>query len=214
MRTSYNDFESVQFVPSLPRAQKFMYPIDTFRRRLAAITIAVLTLAGCSALPSAPRQLSISQAQLLERIATRFPFKQRYLGVFDVALDQPRLKLMPEENRLGTEISYAIGFPLPGSPDIKGKLELSYGLRFEATDTTLRLTQARVERLDVDGLNAAQAAQIKKLGGVLAEDFLKDAVVHRLKKEDMESLSGRGYRPGPIRVVPNGLSLALEPLPR
>ena len=184
------------------------------RRRLAAASLTLLALAGCSALPTGPREVGISQAQLLERIATRFPVKQRYLGLFETTLDQPRLRLMPEENRLGTEVSYLIALPLPGQADIKGKLELSYSLRFEPSDTTLRLTQARVERLDVDGLNAAQAAQVKKVGGLLAEDLLNEAVVHRFKKEDLESLAGRGYRPGALRVVPGGLKLTLEPLPR
>ena len=183
-----------------------------FRRRLLGTTLALLTLAGCGALPSGPRQVDISEAQLLERIASRFPVKQRYLGLFEVTLDQPRLRLLPEENRVGTEVSYLVGLPLPGSSDIKGKLELSYSLRYEPSDTTLRLTQARVERLDVDGLNAAQAAQVRKLGGLLAEDLMKEAVVHRLKKEDMESLAGRGYRPGAIRVVPGGLRLTLDPI--
>lgn len=183
-----------------------------FRRRLLGGTLALLTLAGCGALPSGPRQIDISEAQLLERIASRFPVKQRYLGLFEVTLDQPRLRLRPEENRVGTEVSYLVGLPLPGSSDIKGRLELSYGLRYEPSDTTLRLTQARVERLDVDGLNAAQAAQVRKLGGLLAEDLMKEAVVHRLKKEDMESLAGRGYRPGAIRVVPGGLRLTLDPI--
>ena len=59
---------------------------------------------------------------------------------------------------------------------------------------------------------AAQAAQVKKVGGLLTEDLLKEAVVHRLKKEDMESLAGRGYRPGTIRVVPGGLRLTLDPV--
>jgi hypothetical protein len=184
------------------------------RRRLALASVALLTLAGCGALSTGPRQINISEAQLLERIANRFPVKQRYLGLFEVTLDQPRLRLLPEENRVGTEVSYLFGLPLPGSSDIKGKLELSYGLRLESSDATLRLTQARVERLDVDGLNAAQAAQVKRLGGLLADDVLKEAVVYRLKKEDMESLTGRGYRPGAIRVVPGGLTLTLDPLPR
>jgi hypothetical protein len=189
----------------------FTLPI---RRRLAVGTLVLLTLAGCGALPSGPRQIQISEAQLLERIASRFPVKQRYLGLLEVTLDQPRLRLLPEENRVGTEVSYLIALPLPGQSDIKGKLELSYSLRFEPSDTTLRLTQARVERLDVEGLNAAQASQVKKVGGLLAEDLMKEAVVHRLKQEDLESLAGRGYRPGAIRVVPGGLRLTLDPLPR
>lgn len=184
------------------------------RRRLAAASLTLLALAGCSALPTGPRQVNISEAQLLERIAARFPVKQRYLGLLETTLDRPRLRLLPEENRVGTMVNYLIALPLPGQSDIKGQLELSYGLRFEPSDTTLRLTQARVERLDVDGLNAAQAAQVKKVGGLLAEDLLNEAVVHRFKKEDLESLAGCGYRPGALRVVPGGLQLTLDPLPR
>lgn len=184
------------------------------RRRLAAASLTLLALAGCSALPTRPRQVHISQAQLLERIATRFPVKQRYLGLLETTLDHPRLRLMPEENRVGTEVDYLIALPVPGQSELKGRVELSYGLRFEPSDTTLRLTQARVERLDVDGLNAAQAAQVKKVAGLLTEDMLNEAVVHRMKREDLESLAGRGYRPGALRVVPGGLQLTLDPLPR
>jgi hypothetical protein len=64
----------------------------------------------------------------------------------------------------------------------------------------------------VDGLSAAQAAQVKKIGGLMAEDLLKEAVVHRLKPEDLQSLSGRGYRPGGLKVVPGGLRLQLDPV--
>ena len=117
------------------------------RRRWLIAALVPLALAGCSALQTGPRHLDISEAQLLSRIAARFPVKQRYLGLFEVTLEQPRLRLLPEENRLGTEVDYLLGLPLPGQSDVKGKIELSYGLRFEPSDTTLRLTQARVERL-------------------------------------------------------------------
>lgn len=182
-------------------------------RRLVLVgAVGALSLAACGLLPSGPREVHVSQEQLAERIASQFPVRLRQLALFDVTLDQPRLRLMPEENRLGTEVNYQIAVWLPGVPDIKGKLEISYGLRFEPSDTTLRLTQARVERLDVDGLTAAQAAQVRKLGSVVTDDMLQDAVVHRLKKEDLETLSGKGYKPGAIRVLRDGLELQLDPI--
>lgn len=181
------------------------------RRRLAAGAL-MLALAGCATL-GGPRQIDVSEAQLLSRIAAQLPVRQRYLGLFEVTLDQPRLRLLPEENRLGTDLAYRIELALPGASDLKGRLELSYGLRYEPSDTTLRLSQARIERLDVEGLNATQAAQVRKLGGLLSEDLMKEAVVHRFKPEDMQSLAGRGYRPGAIRVVPGGLRIEFIPLP-
>ncbi|MFP8777129.1 hypothetical protein [Hydrogenophaga sp. RWCD_12] len=187
-----------------------MHLTTPLRRRLAFGALMALALAGCGGLPTGPRQIDISESQLLARMSAQLPVKQRYLGLFEVTLDQPRLRLRPEENRLGNDVAYRIEVALPGMADIRGRLEMSYSLRFEPSDTTLRLTQARIERLDVEGLNAAQAAQVRKVGGLLSEDLMKEAVVHRFRKEDLESLAGRGYRPGAIRVVPGGLRIQLD----
>lgn len=183
------------------------------RRRLAAALV-LASLTACGSLGGGPRQIHISEAQLLSRIATQFPVKQRQLGLFDVVLEQPRLRLRPEENRVVTELSYSVAAALAVVPPVKGQLEMSYGLRYEPGDNTLRLAEVRVERLGVDGLSAVQAAQIKKIGALMADDLLKDAVVYRVKPEDLQTLTGHGYRPGEIRVVSGGLRLALEPLTR
>ena len=188
-----------------------MHTVNTARRTWATGAF-LLALTGCGVMPPGPRQIDVSEAQLLSRIASRFPVKQRQLGLIDVTLDQPRLRLLPEENRVVTEMAYTVGVALTGVAPVKGQLELSYGLRYEPSDNTVRLHQARVERLGVDGLSAAQAAQVKKIGGLMAEDLLKEAVVHRVKPEDLQSLSGRGYKPGVLKVVPGGLRLQLDPL--
>ncbi len=188
-----------------------MHTVNTSRRTWATGAF-LFALTGCGVMPPGPRQIDVSEAQLLSRIASRFPVKQRQLGLIDVTLDQPRLRLLPEENRVVTEMAYTVGVALTGVAPVKGQLELSYGLRYEPSDNTVRLHQARVERLGVEGLSAAQAAQVKKIGGLMAEDLLKESVVHRVKPEDLQSLSGRGYKPGVLKVVPGGLRLQLDPL--
>ena len=189
-----------------------MHTVNTARRAWAAGAFFLIALTGCGVMQPGPRQIDVSEAQLQSRIASQFPVRQRQLGLFDVTLEQPRLRLMPEENRVATEMTYALGVALTGVAPVKGQLELSYGLRYEPSDSTVRLHQVRVERLGVDGLSAAQAAQVKKIGGLMAEDLLKEAVVHRVKPEDLQSLSGRGYKPGVLKVVPGGLRLQLDPL--
>lgn len=189
-----------------------MHTVNTTRRTWAASALLLIALSGCGVMQPGPRQIDISEAQLLSRIASQFPVKQRQLALFDVTLEQPRLRLLPEENRVATEMTYAVGVALTGVAPVKGQLELSYGLRYEPSDSTVRLHQVRVERLGVDGLSASQAAQVKKIGGLMAEDLLKEAVVHRVKPEDLQSLSGRGYKPGMLKVVPGGLRLQLDPV--
>lgn len=189
-----------------------MHTVNTTRRTWAASALLLIALSGCGVMQPGPRQIDISEAQLLSRIASQFPVKQRQLALFDVTLEQPRLRLLPEENRVATEMTYAVGVAMTGVAPVKGQLELSYGLRYEPSDSTVRLHQVRVERLGVDGLSASQAAQVKKIGGLMAEDLLKEAVVHRVKPEDLQSLSGRGYKPGMLKVVPGGLRLQLDPV--
>ena len=189
-----------------------MHTLNTARRAFAASALLLMALTGCGVMQPGPRQIDISEAQLLSRIASQFPVKQRQLALFDVTLEQPRLRLLPEENRVATEMTYAVGVALTGVAPVKGQLELSYSLRYEPSDNTVRLNQVRVERLGVEGLSAAQAAQVKRIGGLMADDLLKEAVVHRVKPEDLQSLSGRGYKPGVLKVVPGGLRLQLDPL--
>lgn len=173
----------------------------------------ILALAGCALLPG-PRSVHLPEAKLAAMIAGQFPFSARYLELFDVTLDTPRVRLMPQDNRIGTELDYRIGASLFGRRQAGGTLGLSYGLRYEPADQTVRLTQVRVERFDVPGVPQAQAARASRLGGLLAESLLQDFVIHRLKPEDLRGLQGWGYQPGALQVVPGGLRLQLDPVQR
>jgi hypothetical protein len=186
------------------------------RRQLLAACggLAVLLLAGCVALAPGPRTIEISEAKLAELINRQFPFNSRYLELFDVSLSAPQVRLMPNENRIGTAFSYSLGSLLLGSRSFQGQLDLSYGLRFEPTDNTVRLSQVRVEGFEVPGVPQAYASRANRLGGLLAENLLKDLVIHRLKPEDLDIARGWGYQPGALDVVPGGLRLQLDPVKR
>ncbi|WP_234265063.1 MULTISPECIES: DUF1439 domain-containing protein [Hydrogenophaga] len=171
-------------------------------------------LSACSAMAPGPRTVEVSEARLAEMLARHFPVDTRYMELFDVSLTHPRLRLLPAQNRIATQMDYTLGSALTGGRSLQGLLELSYGLRFEPSDGTLRLDAVRVERFDVPGVPVAQQPRVSRLGGVLAESVLQDAVVHRLRPEQLQTLAGWGYEPGPLQVVPGGVRLTLMPVKR
>lgn len=183
------------------------------RRWLGAGGLVVLAtaLAGCAGLGSGPRTVEVSEARLVALMSRSFPRSQRYLDLFDVTLGTPRVRLIPEQNRIGTELAYSLGSSVLSERQMQGTLGLTYGLRFEPSDATVRLAGVKVERFDLSGLPKAYAGRAHQLGALLAENLFRDLVVHRLDAAEVRRLEGRGLKPGALSVVPGGLRLQLEP---
>lgn len=181
------------------------------RRWLAAAGgAAVITmLAGCTGL-FVPHSVELSQAQLQQLIERQFPIERRYLELLDVGIAAPQLQLRTETNRLAAEFEVRVTDRLYRVPH-RGNLALTVGLRFEASDYTLRVSDVRVDRLDIDGAPALLRQQLDRVAVLLAEQALNDRVVYALRPKDIDALEGRGLRPGDIRVTPTGVLITLAP---
>jgi len=182
-----------------------------FQIGLTAVLLIPLLLAGC-ALPSpGPRTVQISEARLVERLARQFPYSHRYMELVEVRFSDPRVRLMPEDNRVATQLDLAVGLLDAGQRQRQGTVTFSYGLRLAADDQTVRMHGLRVDALDVPGLPAPVGALLQRLTGSLVQEQFRDVIVHRLRETDLQSVRGWGYEPGEIRVVPGGLELQLNP---
>ncbi len=171
-------------------------------------------LGACAALSPGERTVKISEARLGEIIGRQFPFDSHYLEVFDVTISVPKVTLLPESNRIATRFNYSIGSFLLGAQEFVGTLNLTYALRFEPVDNTVRLTDVRAEGVQVPGVPPAYQRQANRLGGLLTENLLHDFVVHRLSEDDLKTAAGWGYQPGAFKVVPGALLLQLNPVAR
>ncbi len=189
-------------------------PLMVVMAALAAGLAAGGGLTGCASLLNGPRTVEVSQARLLALMSERFPRSQRYLDLFDVTMAAPRLRLLPEQNRIGTEFDYALGASILSERQMKGTLGLSYGLRFEPSDATVRLSGVKVEKFDLAGLPRAYAARAPQLGRLLAEELLQDLVVHRFDAADLRRVHAAALQPGALKVLADGLRLQLEPVAR
>ena len=193
-------------------------------RRALVCMLSTVALAGASLLAgcaSTPRTVGFSEAQLVERMARQFPVRTRVLGIFDVEVTNPRVQLRPDSNRIATRLDYALGSALAGSRRTLGQMQLSYALRYEPTDQTVRLSDVRAEAVDAGAEAAPEAGganpgapRLQQLAGLLAQSLLKDHVIYRFKPEDLRAAEGRGVQPGPIRVVPGGVQMELVPVAR
>jgi hypothetical protein len=171
---------------------------------------ALALLAGCAALGPGPRQLTLSEDRLQALLAARFPDSRRLLGMMELRLENPRLRLLPQHNRLSTQLDYVVTVALPGARPQRGSLSLSYGLRYKADDHTLRLDQLRLDALAQGGAPPPHEGELRRLAELVLNQLLRDQEIHRFKPEEIASAERLGYRPGAITVLPGSVRLEME----
>ncbi|WP_066333873.1 DUF1439 domain-containing protein [Azohydromonas lata] len=181
-------------------------PLGPCRRRRLLLTLPALgasLLAGCGAL-GLPTELTLTQQELDERLARRFPRTQRVLEVLDLTLSDPRVRLMPESNRLACDFALGLRerlFDAGGS----GRIAFDTGLRWEPADASLRLAQVAVQRLELQGLPGALQSQASRAGRLLAEQLLEGFTLWQMPAEQQQRLRRAGLDVGTIEVQPQGL---------
>jgi hypothetical protein len=189
-------------------------------RTLFKITMSLLTLAwlaGCAALAPQPKTINLSQERLFQLISSQFPFNNRMLEVLEVAVSKPRVQLDPLNNRIQTGLDVNVApRGLAGAltqRNFSGVLDMSYGLRFEPSDNSIRMADVKVSKLDVPGVPEQFQVAVNKLGGLLAEKLLSDYSLYKLTAADLQSeVKGWGYKPGKFSIANNGLNIAIDPV--
>lgn len=186
------------------------------RRRFLDAAARGLVLGGMAALwwPTAHAQpgYNVSLEQLQDMVGRKFPRNVPVAGLMDLTVQAPNLRLLPEVNRLGALMAVdAAGPALRRSHT--GTFDVEFALRYEASDRTLRAHQLKLGRLDFPGLKPAVSELLNTYAPALADQSLREVVLHQLRPQDTAVFDGLGLQPGPITVTPKGLAVAFVPRP-
>lgn len=163
--------------------------------------------------PPAKPHYTVSAEQLQRSVAQRFPLRYPVPGVLNLDLQVPLLRLLPEQNRVSAEMVVdAAGPALERSH--KGSFEISFALRYEASDRTIRAHQLRFKRLQFPTLQPGVVDMLNTYGPVMAQQSLLEVVLHQLRPQDLALADVMGMQPGSITVTEAGLVIGfvLKPL--
>jgi hypothetical protein len=196
-----------------------LLPASSTTRRTWLLSVPALTalLGACAALDP-PHSVTLSESELQRLIERAFPLDKRLLDVLDVVVSSPRLRLIPERNRVATELEVSSKDRLFGS-QWSGRIALESALRYEASDQSLRLSQVRVNDFKLNSGNNSStgprgiASQAERLGSVLAERVLEGFSVYRLSPERAAKLQRAGVTPGQVSINSRGVEITLLPTP-
>jgi hypothetical protein len=151
----------------------------------------------------------ISAEQLQQTIRQRFPVRYKVEGLLNFDVQEPRLRLLPEENRIASEMLVDVAGPALRR-SYKGALELDFALRYEPMDQSIRAHRLRVHSLRLSVLPQRTTEMIEAFGPKLAEESLHEVVLHRLRPQDLALADVMGLQPATITVTSQGLVVGFE----
>ncbi len=163
--------------------------------------------------PGKPPGVTVSTAVLQGSVAQRFPIRYPVQGLLNLDLQAPTLSLLPAQNRLRAAMVVDAAGPALNRSH-RGTFDLDFALRYEASDRTLRAHQLRVDRLRFPSLQPGVVELLNTYAPALAEQSLREVVLHHLQPQDLRMADAMGMQPGPITVTDAGLviSFVLKPL--
>jgi hypothetical protein len=190
---------------------------EQMNRRLwmwTAAAAALVGVAGCQQIAKETmRSITLSQGELQGLLDRQFPQTRRVYEIFDVRMSQPKVRLLPgvgaDRGRLGTDLALEASERITGRR-AGGNLSLDYGLRYEPSDGTVRLTNVRVNDAKLELGSQVLSGQTARLGGLLAERLLDDFEVYRFPAERLNALKKFGFNTANIAVTSSGVEMKFK----
>ena len=143
-----------------------------------------------------------------QAVGERFPRRYPVQGLLDLELRTPRLKLLPQQNRMGVTMAVLAAGPALNRAH-QGNFDVDFGLRYEASDRTLRAHQLRLARLDFPTLQPRVVDMLNAYAPLMADQTLREVVLHKFTAKDLASVDAMNMQPGAITVTDKGLVVGL-----
>ncbi|MEJ7931649.1 DUF1439 domain-containing protein [Ramlibacter sp. AN1015] len=181
-------------------------------RRL--VTAALLCMPGpLLATTDDPRpRHKVPAAELHQALTSRFPVRVGVPGLIFVEVSAPRLHLLPARNRLGAGLQADIVSASGRLPP--GDLDVTFSLRYEGADRTLRAHQMTLLDLRWPGMPPEWTGLVRDALSTMGGDTVGEIVLHTFSSSELALPETMGFQPGRLTVVGDGLVVEFEPKTR
>ena len=191
--------------PAAPARRRFL------RAALSGCSVLgiTLSLAACASptFPFMPSHYTFSQQQVQEAVQRKFPYQRTVSQLFDVALSNPVVGMLPDANRVSVKLDARFASPILQQP-VDGVFTLSSELAYDAASRSVILKSPTVDNVSVSGQAQMYTQQINAAAALLATQLLTNYPIYTFKPEQLQ-FAGVHYEPGTITILTNGIRVQI-----
>ena len=182
---------------------KWMQIIKTIVTPLLACQL----LVSCASLLG-PRQVELPLTRLQEGLERRFPLNHR-IAFLDVVLARPQLTLLAENARVSLAMDATVSSPFVAR-SWNANLAMSGRLALDAAHNVILISDTRIDRLVIDGVNEERQRQFALVGNLVQEQMVKETPLYSFRPEDLR-FGGVQYAPTKINMTATAVVVTFEP---
>ncbi len=167
-------------------------------RNLLRAAIIVLIAAGAFAawhflFNDGTVRVTITQKEIDEALARKFPKRKTYAKVLHVEYLNPVVRMIPGQKRVLVSLDVRAGAGVPGivSKSYDGHATIITRVRYEADSHRFFLVDPSVETLELPGLSQSHMNSLREGLNLGAGLWFDDIPVHRIKDRDLRTRIAR-----------------------
>ncbi|MCB1608507.1 MAG: DUF1439 domain-containing protein [Xanthomonadales bacterium] len=133
-----------------------------------------------------------TQAQLQEKLSAKMPISRRYLLIFEVTLDNPRVALIESLDRVAAGLDVTLNIYVNDSPiPLGGTLDVSGSIRYDAELAAFFLSDPEIERLQVQGVPQQYSAKVTQVLTRALAEYYQSHPVYTLSRTNAKQAAAR-----------------------
>jgi hypothetical protein len=174
---------------------------------------ALALLLGACASPAVQvltrRSVSWSREQLQQAFDQRFPFEVQPNAWVQVRLSSPRVRLLGQAGRLAAQVQCDVRERLLNTRH-PAQLELDFGLRYQASDRSIRMQDVRVRQATLLELPPAVRELVSRQSALWLQPRLEGQSLYQIKPGDLSFVAALGLEPKGFRWTDQTLTLDFD----
>ncbi len=135
---------------------------------------------------------SFSESQIHEKLATKLPLSKKYLIIFEVTLDNPRVTLTNGSDRVAAGLDVILNIWINKNPKpLGGTLDASGGIKYVKNDGEFYLTGPVIEHLSIQGIPEKYLEKANQVLTKAIAEYYESHPIYKLKPTDVKKAAAR-----------------------
>jgi hypothetical protein len=134
----------------------------------------------------------ITQSQIDDALKVRFPMSETYLLMFRVTFSHPKVRLLPDTNRIEIDLDAELNNKLASQQtNLGGTAVVVTGITYRDETHQFFLVEPEIKQLVLQGISQEYLDKVAQFASNAARDYLPRLPIYTLEARDLNSSARR-----------------------